>query len=224
VHSTGSCFPAVCSDKVVVLSTAEKNRMKIHGKDSIIIPCAIDLNYYNNEIDYSKKTYGRITRYSPGKVHHRYNNVVDYIKSVYPDSQSYMITKTGLKNPNIEYIETIESKDNEGKAKELSKMSMFTDYHGIFIETFSISLLEGMAAGMCIVLYSIAPQASMIEVLGNSGVVCNTEKMFMDTIIKYLPDRDFKKEYGLKARARAKEFSIEKMVASYNKLFQEVLK
>jgi hypothetical protein len=223
VHSSGKCFPAICSDKIIVLSNAEKNRMRAHGLNSTIIPCAIDLNYYKYEIDYTQKTYGRITRYSPGKVHHRWNNVVDYIKTVYPDSKSYMITKTGLKNPNIEYIETIESKDNTGKAAQLSKMSMFTDYHGVFIETFSLALLEGMASGLCVVLYSIAPQASMLEVLGSSGIVCNDEKTFINTIIKLLPDTEAKKEWGMKAKNRAKEFTIEKMVSAYNRLFQEVL-
>lgn len=224
VHSSGKCFPAVCSDRVIVLSNAEQRRMKALNVNSIVIPCAIDLSYYNNEIDYTKKTYGRITRYSNCKVHPRYNEVVNYIKKIYPDSKSYMITKTGLKNPNIEYVETIESKDNVGKAKELSKMSMFVDYHGTFLETFSISLLEGMAAGCCVVLYSIVPQASMIEVIGNSGIICNDEKTFIDTIIQLLPDTDRKKEYGQKAKIRARDFSIEKLVKAYNELFQEVLK
>jgi glycosyltransferase involved in cell wall biosynthesis len=224
IHSTSKCLPAICSDKIVVLSSPEQRRMKAYNLNSIIIPCAIDLQYYNHEIDYSKKTYGRITRYSPGKLHPRFNAIVDHIKTVYPDSHCIIVTKTGLKNPNIEYIETIENPDNQGKARELSRMTMFTDYHGIFVETFSIALLEAMASSLCIVLYSIAPQASMIEVLGGTGIICNDEKSFINTIIKLLPDAQAKKEFGTRARARAKEFSIEKMVKSYNALFQEVLK
>lgn len=224
VHSTSKCFPAVCSDKVVVLSESEKKRMLMNGFNAEVIPCSIDLENYKYPVDYSKKTYGRITRFSTGKVHSRFNDVVNFVKGKYPDSQCIMITKTGNKNPNIEYIESVENDNNDAKAQTLSKLTLFADYHNTFIETFSLSLLEGMAAGLPIILYSIAPQASMIEVMGGCGIVCSTEKEFTEAILTMLPDAEKKKEFGLRSRTRAKEFSVKKMIDRYNNLFAEVLK
>jgi hypothetical protein len=223
VHSSSKCFPALCSDKVIVLSEAERRRLLGRSIDSIVIPCSIDLNNYKYSVDYSKKTYGRITRFTTGKIHPRFYEIVDIIKNKYNDSQCIMITKTGNKIPNINYIENVENDNNDDKAKALSEISVFADYHNTFLETFSLSLLEGMASGCCVVLYSITPQASMLEVLGGSGIVCNSEKEFIDNLIKILPDTEAKKEYGLRARARAREFSVEKMTNSYNKIIEELL-
>ncbi len=223
VHSTTPCFPALSSDKIVVLSKMEQERMTKYGFKSILIPCAIDLKFYNNEIDYTKKTYGRILRYTSGKMNIRFFPIVNEIKSKYPDSECILITKPQLKYPNVEYIENIGNGDNIEKAKQLQRITMFTQYHAGYIETFSISLLEAMGAGLCIVMYCPTPQPAMMEVLGNTGIICNNEEEFKNTIIKYLPDAQYKKEWGLKARERAKIFSVEKMIEKYNEIIKELL-
>lgn len=223
VHSTGRCFPAACSDRIITLTEADQKRMLTARVQSKVIPCAIDMKYYNNPIDYSRKTYGRITRYSNGKVHPNFNNVVNTVKSIYPDSECILITKPGDRSPNIRYIEDVKSGDNERKAKELSGMTIYADYHNTFIETFSLGLLEAMASGLCIVLYSIAPQKAMEEVLGGCGIVCRSEKEFLETIIKLLPDAPAKKSWGMKAKERARHFSIDRMIGEYNKIYQELL-
>jgi glycosyltransferase involved in cell wall biosynthesis len=79
-----------------------------------------------------------------------------------------------------------------------------------------------MAAGLCIILYSKAPQPSMTEVIGNAGIICKTQQGFENKIIEMLENPDKKKEWGLKAKTRAKEYTIEKMIAKYNKLFKEI--
>lgn len=223
VHSTSKCFPAICSDKVIVLSESEHKRMAMNNIKADIIPCSIDLNYYKYPVDYRQKTYGRITRYSPGKVHTRFNLVVDCIKGNIPTSQCIMITKAQSKNSNIEYIENIDNDNNDAKAKALSQLTIFADYHNTFIETFSLAMLEGMAAGLPIILFSIAPQASMIEVLGGSGILCKSEQDFINMIMRMLLDPEMKKDYGMRARERAKYYSVEKMIESYNKVISELL-
>jgi glycosyltransferase involved in cell wall biosynthesis len=226
IHSSGKCLPAVCSDRVVTLSQAEHLRVKQNRFDSVVIPCSIDIEKFNKNIDYSKQTYGRITRFSHGKVNPRWNNIVCHIKTVYPDSQSIMISanvEAKYKSKDIHYIENISNNEMDKKVEALSNLTMFTNMHGMFIETFSLALLEGMASGLCVVLYSPVYQGAMIELIGNAGIVCNSEKDFIDTIIRLLPDAEIKKVWGLKAKNRAKEFSVNRMVESYNKLFNGVL-
>lgn len=221
IHSSGKCLPAVCSDKVVTLTNFDNQRIK-NRFNSVVIPCSIDVDQFKDP-DYSKLTYGRITRFSPGKVHPGFINVVNQIKEQLPDSQCILITKTNIKNNNIQYVENVESNDTESKINALNNLTIFADMHNTFVETFSLCLLEGMAAGLCMVLYSPINQGAMIEVLGGSGIICDSPEEFKQTIIKLLPDKEAKKEYGQKAKNRARFYSIDKMIKSYNELFKAVL-
>jgi len=226
IHSHGNCLPAICSDKVVTITDASKKYIKTRGFDSVVIPASIDLSDYKHEIDYNNKNYGRITRYSTGKIHPFWNKVVENIKNKVPGSKCIMITRIpdNQKSNYIEYIQNININEHDKKAKELSRFSIFADMHNTFIETFSLGLLEGMASGQAVVLYSAAPQPAMIEVLGNTGIVCESIQSFENNIIKLLNNPCLKKEIGLKCKERAKYFSIDKMIKSYNALFEEILK
>lgn len=207
------------SDRVVVLTESQK-------ANNTVIPCAIDMKYYNYDIDYTNKNFGRITPFSPGKVHPKFDDVVNNIKTKIPDSRCQLISYNvpdDKKNSNITYIEDIDRGNNERKAFELSKLSIFADMHNTYKETFSISLLEGMASGLAIVLYSVIDQPAMIEVIGDTGIICKTKEEFEEKIIWLLENPDIKKEYGLKAKERAKLYSVENMITKWDKLFKEVL-
>jgi glycosyltransferase involved in cell wall biosynthesis len=207
------------SDKVVVLTKSQKIGNDVH------IPCAIDLKYYKYDINYQAKTFGRITPYSSGKVHPKWNETVNNILKRVKDSKCTMITQNaGLrKNPNIKYIEDIGRHENEKKAEALSEFSIFADMHNTYLETFSISLLEAMASGHAIVLYSTVKQDAMEEVLGDTGIICSSIQEFENKIVWLLENPKIKKGYGLRAKERAKLYSIENMVKKWDLLFKEVL-
>jgi glycosyltransferase involved in cell wall biosynthesis len=206
------------SDKIVTLT----NSQEIQGET--IIPCAIDMKYYNYDIDYNNNVFGRITAYSRGKVHAEFENVVKRVQ--YKTNSSCIMICNNIKEDQkkdyIKYIIDINRNDNEKKASALAKMSIFADMHGAYKETFSISLLEAMASGLAIVLYSTIDQPAMKEVLGDCGITCKTIEEFENKLIWLLENPDIKKEYGLKAKERAKLFSIENMVNKWNKLFEEL--
>jgi glycosyltransferase involved in cell wall biosynthesis len=126
------------------------------------------------------------------------------------------------KDPNIEYIEDIGRYENEKKAKALSRISIFADMHNTYLETFSISLLEAMASGHAIVLYSKIPQDAMKEVLGDAGIICKTIEEFENKIVWLLENPKIKKGYGIKAKDRARLFSIENLVNKWDNLFKEL--
>jgi glycosyltransferase involved in cell wall biosynthesis len=224
VHSSGKCQPALCSDRVISLTESWKSFLKTTAKIEVIYP-SIDMKYYNYDIDYSNKNYGRITRYTPGKLYPEFNNVVNRVKIKIPDSQCILVHDNEIKNKNtnIKYINDLQRDDNRYKAKLLSQMPIFADMHGNFIELFSLALLEAMASGLAIIFWSLCQQPNMLEVLGNVGIICNSIQEFEDKLIWLLENPDVKKEYGLKAKERAKLFSLEKMINRWNQLYKEVL-
>ena len=206
------------SDKIVTLTESQKIN------NSVAIPCGIDMNYYKYDIDYDNKIFGRITPYSVGKVHPKFNDIVSKVKEKFQDSKCIMICNNAKnKSKNIEYIEDIKRHENEKKAKILSGISIFVDMHHTYKETFSISLLEAMASGLAIILYSTIDQQAMWEVLGDAGIICKSVKEFEEKLIWLLENPEEKKKFGLRAKERAKLYSIENMVNKWNKLFKELL-
>lgn len=222
IHSSSRCMPAKCSDKIITITDAWKDKMKMMGHESTMIHAGIDTDIYKYQVDYNNLNFGRISRYSLGKVHKDtqkiYKNTLNKIK----DSKCYFY---GDKFPDFSHErffldKSIKINEHDKKAQALSKLSVFADIHGTFVETFSLCLLEAMAAGLCIILYSSAPQPAMLEVLGNTGIVCKSLSEYEKTLLEILPDAKTKKHYGQLAKKRAQEFTIEKMTKKYNEVFR----
>jgi glycosyltransferase involved in cell wall biosynthesis len=227
IHSSSVCMPATISDKVVTLTKAWQQVIQRKKFPSVVIPAGIDINNYRYIVDYSKKTFGRITRYSPGKVHPQFNQVALNILKRYPNSKCIVYSNKSpkwLKHDRFIVDNSIKIYEHEKKAQKLSQLTIFADAHNTFQETFSLALLEAMAAGLCCVMYSKNPNPAMKEVLGNTGIWCNSIEEFQRKIIELLPYAQVKKEWGKKAKNRAFNYSIDNMIRKYNQLFEEVLK
>jgi glycosyltransferase involved in cell wall biosynthesis len=228
IHSSGQCQPADCSDKTITITNSWKEiiRRKF-GKDSDVIYAGIDSSLYNKEIDYTSKGFGRITRYSQGKIHPQWNNVAKNILDYDKDSYCVMITSkesSQLKHERYIIDDSVKINEHEKKVERLAGLSIYADMHNTFVETFSLGLLEAMATGLCIVLYSASPQPAMVEVLGNTGIICKSVSEFEGTIKELLNDTHRKSEYGKLAKERAKMFSIDSMVNKYNRVFNELIR
>lgn len=227
IHSSSSCMPAKISNKIIVLTAKWKKILKKRGYDSVVINGAIDVNKYKYEIDYSNKVFGRITRYSLGKVHPKWNEVCKNVLDKEKKSKCIFFTgKTNklLKHPRFIIDDSIKINEHEKKAKKLSQLSMLTDMHNTFIEIFPMATLEAMASGLALVMYSKANQLSTKEMTGDSAIWCNSIFEFQNKIVELLNDVEQKKEYGFKAKERARQYSIEKMIKQYDDVFKEVLK
>lgn len=226
IHSSGACAPSRQSHKVIALTNYWQNVLKKRNIHSIVIPAGIRVSEYKYPIDYEKKTFGRITRYSPGKVHPQWPQIIKNILEQVPESKCVMISdKNNYGNHDRLIIDkSVRINEHDNKAKKMSQISIYADMHNTFIETFSLCLLEAMACGQAIVLYSKAHQGSMYEVLGNAGYICDNPTQFQNKIIQLLENPEVKEDWGKKARERARLYTVKKMIASYNKLFREVLK
>jgi glycosyltransferase involved in cell wall biosynthesis len=225
IHSSGRCLPARCSDRVITLTAGWQSVLRKRGYDSIVIPAGIDIKKYNKKINYGSKIFGRITRWSSGKVHPNWNNVVKKVLSLHRDAKCIMITKTNnkIQNKRVMYVENIKINDHQKKINTLSQMCVHADMHNTFQETFSLCLLEAMASGLACIMYSKAPQPSMIEILSDAGIICLNEQDFTRQLVRLLQDTEMKREYGMKAKQRACNYTIEKMIGKYNKTFKGIL-
>jgi glycosyltransferase involved in cell wall biosynthesis len=226
IHSSRHCGPSIYSDKIVVLTNTWKDKMLKKGFDSIVINNAIDINLYKYDIDYNNKVFGRITRYSDQKVHKDFNDIALNTLNTVKNSKCIIFCDNYENKPkHSRFIvdDSIKIDESEKKAKKLSQLSLCADMHNIFVEVFPMGLLESMASGHCCLMYSKVYQKSTKEILGDAGVWCKTTKEFRKKLIELLKDSEQKKEYGLRAKARAKRYTIEKMIEKYDKLFREVL-
>jgi glycosyltransferase involved in cell wall biosynthesis len=226
IHSSGSCLPSVYSDKIITITNAWQKVLEKKRVKSVVIPAAIDISLYNHEINYSNKVFGRISRYSPGKVHPHWNQACLNILTKVEDSKCIFFTgntRRLLVHPRFILDSTIKINEHEKKAKKLAQLNIYADMHNRFVETFSLCLLEAMATGLACVMYSDIAQPAMREVLGNAGIWCENEAQFQKHIIDLLLDSEKNREYGQKAKERAKNYSIDKMIEKYDKLFKEVL-
>jgi len=229
IHSYGRTMPNDNSNKVVTLTEAWKNEMISRGYRSEMIYGGIDQSHYIYDIDYTNKRFGRVTRNAPSKIHAEWNNIVKRILLKYEDAECYMVVPntTGtppLIHPRMTYDTSIKINESEKKARTLSRLSVYADAHGSFIETFNVSFLEGMSAGLAVVMLRTKGTKAMEELLGGAGIVCDDIIQFEKELTDLLNDTERKRELGQKAKRRAQEFSYQKMVDNWNKLFKDIIK
>ncbi|RJR22731.1 MAG: glycosyltransferase, partial [Nitrospiraceae bacterium] len=90
-------------------------------------------------------------------------------------------------------------------------------------EGFGIALVEAMAAGIPVVASDLPTHR---EILGEAGVFVPAQDAegLAGTLRKLVEDPALKSRLAQKSAERAKVFSVEKTAASYEKLFEEVLR
>ena len=233
IHSSEPCMPAKCSDRVVTISDSWKKRLeRLYNIKSKMIYGSLNVDEFNCNIDYNNHNFGKITRPEAGKYHNDWNQTVINVFNSIPDSHCYIASNEYkkldyLKHDKMHWIEGINIEENYKKIKFLENISVHADAHSVnsnvFVDTFCVVLLECMAAGLANIIIG-KYQPAMVELLGNTGIVCNDIKEFEYELIKLLKDPERKRELGLKAKERAKLFNQEKMINEYNKLFLELIK
>lgn len=223
IHSCGRCLPSIDTDEIVTITYTWKGIMQQNGYDSKMIYAGIEPQIYNKRKNYKNKTFGRITRYSRGKVHPEWINIVNRILDEQKDSECHIISSNypDINRDRLHIYRDIKINEEEKKAKYLAKINIFADAHNTFKETFSLCLLEAMASGCMIIL--LKGQEAMEEIIGNAGLICYNIEEFENIIKRSLLDSELMKEMGKKAKKRAKEFTIERMIFKWNQLFKGIL-
>jgi hypothetical protein len=210
VHSTPPCEPAIHSDVVVCLSHASAR-----GRDAIVIPGGLGVWPHRDHGTF----FGCILRNADGKFHPNWNSSMGRILTAIEKTELYVITNklTGLwLGDRINYVTTVVISDDDQKLSHLSKLAVAVFMHGAFEETFCMSVLECMNAGLPIVyLY----QPALFEVAGEDQLCCDSADEVVRKTIGLLLDSRKAKALGSLAKYRANRlFTDVRMIAAWDEL------
>jgi glycosyltransferase involved in cell wall biosynthesis len=224
VHSTAPCVPCTASNRIVTLTHASAYELRTRtGWPSKVIEGGIDMTAYDPLTpDYSARVLTRITRNASGKFHPLWDTALEALLNAHPDLKCNFIVDSAadlLKHPRVGYTTGVKIDDDEAKAEYLSKASMAVIANGDFEETFSMGLLECMAAGLLVVyLY----QPALYEVAGPDQVCADSMDDLYDCVDRLIGDERLKTHLGANARERAHDLSSARMVRRWDELLESL--
>lgn len=227
VH-TMNCFPQNGYARIIALTNAWKTVLIKNGspeKNIDVIYGGINIDEYKNErIELDASTFGRITRWSPGKIHPKWNEIVKRILDNYPEIKCLIytefvnITREKLIHERMIYDETV--KINEYKGKYLKKMNIYVHANNTFKETLSHACIEAMATGLPIIYLS---EPAIDEIVGDAGIRCNIIEEIEIQIIELMKNKPLRIEYSKKSKERSKIFDIKNTIKNFDILIKELL-
>ncbi len=138
------------------------------------------------------------------------------LKEQYP--QTKLLT-TGKFDAGVEGVESAGWTSYE-KMPEVYKQAQICVIPSLWEEPFGIVALEAMASGLPVVAHQVGGLQEIVQD-GESGFLVPPDDpgKFLDCLIRLLSDHKLREEMGRKARARAGEYSWEKVMRLYEPLF-----
>lgn len=228
VH-TVNCIPQGPFKRNIALTNAWKKILEQHFvKNITMIHGGIDLSQYANIIpDYSKLVFGRITRYSAGKIHPAWNEMVQGILNAEPTTKCVMYTQLDSLNnrpilfhPGMIYDKSCQI--DMFKGDFLKNLSIYVHMNGSFKETLSFAVIEAMATGLPIV-YLDEKTGVLDEITGNTQIKCNSVDDVTRAILSLLHDKKSRILYGTKAKEQAKKFDKNIMLAKFDREIKQCI-
>lgn len=226
---------------IVLVSNSYKGKevylkKKFDSKKIFVIPNGIDYKKYSqgnkNKITKKLKLKGKnvltiVGRIVDGKNHEW---MVEKFKEIKGKSILLIVGEGPKKD---ELIEKVKKQDLEkqilvlGNRKDVPDILAATDvfvFPSQYPEGWSNVLGEAMSAGVPIVTFDVGDARKIIDNKINGFVIGEDVEKFVPTVNMLLDDKKLRLKIGKNASQKAKnEFSVQKMVESYNKLYDEVL-
>lgn len=228
VH-TVNCIPPQGFKKVISLSRSWQQILKKHFIESEVIYGGIDIDAYKDTWpDYDKKVFGRITRWSPAKIHPEWNGIVKEILDEHQDSKCLMYVdfmnrknRDVLKHERMVYNESC--KIDMFKGDYLKNLSIYVHCNGSFKETLSFAIIEAMATGLPII-YLEEGTGVIEEITGDAGIKCDSISILKNNIIKMLNSKYYREDFGMVAKKRSILYHKNQMVKRFNEVIKSCLK
>ncbi len=219
IHSSEPCAPSLDSQEVVTLTHWSARDV---AAASPVTPRVIPGYVAQSDLTpaYAALRFGRISRNAPGKFNPLWQRVVQNVLSSIHGSECllFLDKSDGFEDqPGVRVDTSVKTHDVVSKFVALSALSVAAFAHGDFVETFCVAALECMAVGLPVVyLY----QPALHETIGETQACCSSMLDFEDRLIELLLNADYAKKTGHRARERAREFSLDRMVSQWDVLLE----
>jgi glycosyltransferase involved in cell wall biosynthesis len=226
VHSS-NCIPRGNFKKVITLTETWKKFLELDGVQDVgVITNGLDIDAYIEDFPkFEYKTFGRITRWTNGKINPGWFNMVKEILQENQQAKNLMFvqmqkgSKPRPEGDRIIYNESV--RIDEYKGKYLKQLSVYVHANDGFREICNHGLIEALATGLPIVLLY---DESSAEVLGDAGMICHDMDAVKNNILILLNNKtEWVKQLKL-SKVRAEFYRFDKMITEWNKLIKECLK
>jgi len=225
VHSM-NCIPIGNFLKNVALTNAWMRWLQNKNVNNLVmIPGGIDTRSYENiEYDNSCKIFGRLTRWSPGKIPAWWNQMVLEILNHDKNLQCMMFIEMAGRSRQLlkhdRMIYDYSCKITDFKGNWLKKLGIYIHANGSFRETMSHAIIEAMATGLPIIYLN---EIAVKEVVGNAGICVRNKEELKKMILKVMYDENLRKAYSDLSKKRSKVWDIKHTIEGFNKLIKEVI-
>ena len=225
VHSM-NCIPIGNFKCNVALTKTWKRYLERKRVSNVVyISGGIDLESYKDiKRNEHRKIFGRITRWSPGKIPPWWNNLVqDILEANHDVSCLFFVDKMNRIRQPLQHSRMLfdnTCKITDFKGDWLKKLSVYVHANNTFRETMSFACIEAMATGLPIV-YLKEPAVS--EVVGNFGIGVDNPNQLKTAIINLLNDKEVANKYAELSKERAQYFDINVMIDKFDKLIKELV-
>lgn len=224
VHSM-NCYPNPGYKHNIALTKVWKRNLEARGVKNVkVIYGGIDLKPYENIKPQDKYlTFGRITRWSPGKIPPWWNNMVaDILNHDKTIKCLFFIDMSSRARKLLEHgrmIYDYSCNITDFKGAWLNRLMVYVHANGTFRETMSHAVIEAMATGLPIVYLR---EPAVTEVVGGAGIACSNKEQLKGAILKLLYYPELRNSYSELSKKRAKDFDINKTVEKFNELIREM--
>lgn len=224
VHTT-NCWDAGPFLSTIALTNTWQARLREHGIESKVIKGGIDLSEYKDSPDYTKSIFGRITRWSPGKIPPWWSDFVREMLAKNPKSSCLMYVDFVNKRPahpamdRLTYDQSV--KIHEYKGQYLKNMSVYVHANGSFRETMSHAVIEAMATGLPIVY--LREGGVIAEVVGNAGVGCRNQSELQRELHAILNNQGLREQLGKRSLEQAKNYNVDVMIKNWDQEIKSCL-
>jgi len=225
IHSM-NCFPIGNWKCNVALTHAWKTLLSKRGVQNIrVIYGGINLKPYKNvNRNKGRKIFGRITRWSPGKIPDWWNGMITEILDANENVSCLMFIDNRNRARKLlnhkRMIYDYSCKINDFKGNWLKKLNIYVHANGYFRETMSFAAIEAMATGLPIIYLK---EPALREVVGDNGICVNNKQELKTTILNLLYDNDICEKYSQLSKERSKFFDIKKTIKKFDELIKEMV-
>lgn len=227
VH-TVNCIPNGSYAKVLAITKAWQKWLVNKSVKSELLESGIDLAGYKPQFNPDLLTFGRVTRWSPGKIHPEWNRIVSELLEDKNLSCLMYVDKANesgrgkLKHERMIYDDSLKIGERN-KYHAFKNIGIYVHTNATFKETLSLSIIEAMASG-CPIIYLTENTGVLEEVTGDAGIRCTSIDKVKEEIKRLIYDKDKRKEMYKKSINQAKKFDKNIMINQMNRIIKECLK